>query len=136
MSVGEVVEHEHARDHDQHDAEGRAARAAAHHMLAERPVVALLRDQEPGEDVEQDPRAPEHDQGGEGDAEEHRVEAEVLPQAAADAGQHAVAAAAPQRAAVGGLAVCGCRLVTGRGLVVAHGPIIRTQGRLVHRGAP
>ena len=66
--------------------------------LAELVAGLLLRDHDPGDDVDEDARAAGEEEHREREAKQHRVEAEVAAEAAADPAEHAVVAAAAQDA--------------------------------------
>ena len=86
------------RDRDQADAgqEPGPVAVAPEGLGHDRVALALVRDHEPGGDVEQDARAADERQDREADPEERRGDVEVPPKPAGDAGEDPVVPAAVQ----------------------------------------
>jgi hypothetical protein len=86
------------RDRDQADAgqEPGPVAVAPERLGHDRVALALVRDHEPGGDVEQDARAADERQDRKADPEERRGDVEVLPKAAGDAGEDPLVLAAVQ----------------------------------------
>ena len=97
------VEHQDDRERDQTKHQRPSASNAADDALDDRLVVRVGRDQQPGEQVEPEAEPVEHHQPDEADADEERVDVEVVGEAAGNAAQDAVVAAAPKEAWGGGL---------------------------------
>ena len=94
----ELGEEHDARDGDEREPDQlpRPAAALAQRLLDDRLVAALVRDDERRGPVDQEARAAEQREHDEPDAVEDGVDVEVAAEAAADAGDHPVGAAAAQ----------------------------------------
>jgi hypothetical protein len=93
--IGEVDQcqqpHDAERDRDQ---DHRRAALATEESVRLRGVSSVVRYEQPGERVDEQPDATEDREGGEQDAKDDRVNAGVTAETAADAADHPIVAAA------------------------------------------
>src|SRR5918996_240366 len=99
----------------------------------------FLRNDDPGQDVNEDSRKPGEHQDGERESDENRIDAEVMPDTAADAGDDAIAFAAPERGAYGWFLWRSSAVLVGWPGLLVHAPRVpaarrRRSGGLAGRG--
>src|SRR5215217_253190 len=97
----DLAQQQQAAQHDQAEGDGLPGRRPPDGSLPGLVGVRLDRER-PGQQVEEDPGAAGDGQHGEGDPDQHRVDAEALAEPAGHAQQHAVVAAADEDRRAGG----------------------------------